>query len=382
MSAGEIAAVLGTTEPAAQKRISRAIERLRKLFAERSITIGTSSLGISLATRAVIAAPVGIADAISKAAAQTLLTQAVSVTVTQEILMTTTQKAVIGMSLALAIGTGVFEVQQSVQRHREAARSAQAFSDFDHRFQALRREHDTALGEIEILRNDAERMKHETAEVHRLRGEVTQLRHTAQARTTGEFTGIRATENALTSWLSRTDAFKKAQYVMPQKAIPELILLTQEDWLEMAKEPDHSLAQTQADLPELNRRMLTIAREQAKKKFGFLLSRALDRYLEAHGDLLPSDVSLLRPFFEDRQPHLGGSANLVSDAMLRRYEVLQSGTFATVPATDAVILAETAPADENFATRLVIGKHWLQTARDSDAAHWKNVSGRGSPRSP
>jgi hypothetical protein len=58
--------------------------------------------------------------------------------------------------------------------------------------------------------------------------------------------------------------------------------------------------------------------------------------------------------------------------MLNRYEVLQSGTFEEVPEKDVGILAEIAPADAEADTRLVIGKHWLVTARRDDPTYWKD----------
>lgn len=147
----------------------------------------------------------------------------------------------------------------------------------------------------------------------------------------------------------------------------------------MAKKSDHTFegkfltedAEVNDD-PELNRKLLRIAREKAKMRFGFLLNRALTRYREGNNDMLPSDINLLRPYFEDHDPHLGGSAEFVSGEMLNRYEILQTGTFEEVPAKDVAILAEKAPADPEADTRLVVGKHWLVTAHKDDASYWKD----------
>src|SRR6266511_3939883 len=43
-SAQEMAQVLGVSDEAAQKRVSRAVERLREFFAKRGITVGASGL--------------------------------------------------------------------------------------------------------------------------------------------------------------------------------------------------------------------------------------------------------------------------------------------------------------------------------------------------
>src|SRR6266571_3086830 len=40
----EVGATLGTSDDAAQKRVSRAVERLREFFAKRGVTVGASGL--------------------------------------------------------------------------------------------------------------------------------------------------------------------------------------------------------------------------------------------------------------------------------------------------------------------------------------------------
>src|SRR5438094_2790859 len=68
-SAREMAQTLGISDDAAQKRVSRAVERLREFFANRGVTIGASGLVVILSTNAVQAAPVGLAATTAVAAA-------------------------------------------------------------------------------------------------------------------------------------------------------------------------------------------------------------------------------------------------------------------------------------------------------------------------
>ncbi len=60
-SLGEIAAVLGTSEDAAQKRASRALDRLRKFFAQRGIIASADGMAAVISSNAVSAAPTGLA---------------------------------------------------------------------------------------------------------------------------------------------------------------------------------------------------------------------------------------------------------------------------------------------------------------------------------
>jgi RNA polymerase sigma factor (sigma-70 family) len=58
---------LGTSEDAAQKRVSRALERLRCLLAKGSVTLTTAALATVMASHAVTAAPIGMAASVTAA---------------------------------------------------------------------------------------------------------------------------------------------------------------------------------------------------------------------------------------------------------------------------------------------------------------------------
>jgi RNA polymerase sigma factor (sigma-70 family) len=64
----EVGQTLGTTEDTAQKRVSRAVERLRGLLAKRGLAIGAGSLVAVLSANALQAAPAGLQLTISAAA--------------------------------------------------------------------------------------------------------------------------------------------------------------------------------------------------------------------------------------------------------------------------------------------------------------------------
>jgi len=115
-SAREMAQTLGVSEEAAQKRVNRAVERLRELFAQRKVTIGASGLAVLISANAMQAAPAGLATTISAAA---LLTgTAVSATViatTKTIAMTTLQKTLVTATVAVLAGAGIYEARQASQ---------------------------------------------------------------------------------------------------------------------------------------------------------------------------------------------------------------------------------------------------------------------------
>ena len=90
----EVGEALGASEDAAQKRVSRAVERLREFFSKRNVTIGASGLAVLISANAVQAAPVGLAATISAAAvlAGTAVHTSTVIAATKAIAMTTLQK--------------------------------------------------------------------------------------------------------------------------------------------------------------------------------------------------------------------------------------------------------------------------------------------------
>jgi FtsZ-binding cell division protein ZapB len=105
------------SEDAAQKRVSRAVERLREFFSRRGVTIGTSGLAVIISANAVQAAPVGLALTISTTAlaGSTLVTTTTATATTKVIAMTTLQKALIAGTV---VGLATITVLQHQSRVR------------------------------------------------------------------------------------------------------------------------------------------------------------------------------------------------------------------------------------------------------------------------
>ena len=116
-SAREMAQTLGVSDDAAQKRVSRAVERLREFLSKRGVAIGASGLVIVISTNAVQAAPAGLAVTISAAAifAGTAVSTSTVIAATKAIAMTTLQKTLITAALAVFAGTGIYEAHQASQ---------------------------------------------------------------------------------------------------------------------------------------------------------------------------------------------------------------------------------------------------------------------------
>jgi RNA polymerase sigma factor (sigma-70 family) len=139
-----VGSALGISDDAAQKRVSRAVERLREFFAKRCVTIGASGLAVAITANAVQAAPVGLIATISTTAALVGATIAATSTATKAIAMTTIQKTIIGAALAAAIGTGIFEARQASNLRSQVRTLQQQQVPLARQLEQLTRERDDA----------------------------------------------------------------------------------------------------------------------------------------------------------------------------------------------------------------------------------------------
>jgi RNA polymerase sigma factor (sigma-70 family) len=99
---GEVGAALGATEDAAKMRVNRALEKLRKVFTKRGVTLTATLIAGAVATNSVQAAPAGLAVTVMATAAKGTL---ISATVTT--LVTGTMKTMTWLKLKFAAGMGV-----------------------------------------------------------------------------------------------------------------------------------------------------------------------------------------------------------------------------------------------------------------------------------
>jgi RNA polymerase sigma factor (sigma-70 family) len=120
-SAREMAQALGISGEAAQKRVNRAIERLRDLFAKRGIAVGANGLVVLISANAVQAAPAGLYLSICAAAVSGVAVQSsMAITTAKIITMTTIQKTLVVSAVVALVGTGIYKARESALRHEQA----------------------------------------------------------------------------------------------------------------------------------------------------------------------------------------------------------------------------------------------------------------------
>ena len=181
-SAREMAQLLGVSEEAAQKRVSRAVERLRELFAQRGVKVGAGGLAVVISANAVQAAPVGLAVTISTAAALagTAVSTSTVIAATKTIAMTTLQKTLITATLAVVTGAGIYEARQAAQLREQNQTLRQQQVPLAGQVQELRDEKNNAANRLAALADELEKAKGDSSELLKLRAEVTRLRKEAE----------------------------------------------------------------------------------------------------------------------------------------------------------------------------------------------------------
>lgn len=122
-SAKDIAAHLGISADAAQKRVTRGVEKLREKLAKRGVTAGTAGLTGAISANAVQGAPAGLAASISSAA----LAGSTGMSLTTTTLAFTTGQKLIIAALALAGAGGA--MIYNAQRGQASTASALALLD-------------------------------------------------------------------------------------------------------------------------------------------------------------------------------------------------------------------------------------------------------------
>ncbi len=181
-SAKEMAQTLGISDEAAQKRVNRAVDRMRDAFAQRGVTIGASGLVVLISAHSVQAAPAGLALAITTTAfsstAVTTAATAATTTTIQTIAMTTLQKVLITTALTVAIGAALYQTRQAAGLREQNESHLRQQAALESQIAELQKQRDEAKKRQGVLAEELASVKktQNDTEVLRLRGQVGVLR--------------------------------------------------------------------------------------------------------------------------------------------------------------------------------------------------------------
>jgi len=295
-SAREMAQILGTSEEAAQKRVTRAVERVREFFSKRGVTIGAAGLVVAISANAIQAAPVGLAATISASAilAGTVVHTSTAIAATKVIAMTTAQKTLFGLVVAAAVTTPLLTHLHAESRLHEQESVLRRGAETLARLQTdnNRLSHPAAASDNSAATS---RQSNQFSEVLKLRGEITGLQSAVQELANSKTNGPLSREEKLASlrqlYADRVQWLKDLFAANPSQAVPELKYLSEDKWREEVEYDHHNIDPDNAYLLSGTRGMAQIDFAEST------LGPALRKFLKQNQGQFPTDLSQLEPYF-------------------------------------------------------------------------------------
>lgn len=297
----EIADALGTSEDTAQKRVSRALDRLRAFFQQRGVT-ATSALAATLSANAVQAAPAGLAGAIAATPALAALAAATG-TGAPALIVSGIAKIAAGLVAAVLLGTTVWEATLLARERDQIRLFSTRVSELDSTLTQVQRERDRAAGELRDTR----------AEIARL-----------AAMPTVEL------DAEVAAWFARVARLHELVAQQPGQTIPEFALLQEKDWFQAGRDATF-------DTDEERQAQLQGLRMTARERLMPRLHSALIGYVDAHDGQLPEAIEQLAPY----------ASPPLDPAILARYKMVQQGNLDDLPTTDWLIAERTSVDEAN-----------------------------------
>jgi len=173
----EVGLALGVSDDTAQKRVSRALEKLRQHLARRGITSPATALSAVIMANAVQAAPAALAATITATALAGKVTTTTIATHTILTTMFNAKATIATLGAAALVGTGTYLVQQ---RQVEALRAEN--QNLLAQRQQLTADQEAAAKAAQSTKEQSARVQQDNTELLRLRNEVGQLRQAAKQR--------------------------------------------------------------------------------------------------------------------------------------------------------------------------------------------------------
>lgn len=284
----QIGAACAISEPAAEKRLERALDRLRASLSRRGVRLASAALGNQIAARAVESAPAGLAV---KTLAEAAIARTAPSLAAHTLMATAVNKlgiAAATIAAGAAVATTTLLVSQQIEIHALRLREAD-----------LQREAGAAAAEV---REAATRMNAAESQVNQTQGSPIP----------GSDASIVAEMQA---WTARVERLKRAMARSKGARLPQLAYLSDQDWFDAASAP--------LDSETAMRRELSAIRSKANMVADAAVRQALDGYLRAHAGSPPQSPLELAPYLA-----AGAPAGLLDE-----YEMVDPGSGGAGPAS-------------------------------------------------
>lgn len=178
-SAREIADRFSITEEAAQKRVNRAVAKLRELLLQRGLSVGSAGLAAVVSINAVHTAPAGIGLSVTKAAitaGKMLFMDNVAVAI-----MSTSQKIILVTAVVSATGLAIFQTHRLSETREQLRSVEQRFSLYTEQNRLVLEDNTGLKQRATLLAEENTRLRNSISELPALRAENTRLQRSLDA---------------------------------------------------------------------------------------------------------------------------------------------------------------------------------------------------------
>lgn len=337
-----VGAAFGISEDSAQKRVRRALEKLRGILSRHGVALTTATLSSVLTTQAVTAAPAGLAGTVTTASLTAATQTGTTLTFLKLMTATKLKAGIVGTIVIASVTTPL------VLQHRADAKlrdQADALRQRVDQLAKLQSENGRLSNLLTHTENPRTLPNEQFNELMRLRGEVGRLlaavRELGGPTTNLPFSREEVLDSMRQLQLNRVERLKQAFAANPAQATPELQYLTDENWLQLVVpyedprlDPDGSHA-------------MSALRSRAQISFATgVLEGALRLYSANNNGQFPTDLSQLVPYFKSP----------VDPAVLERWAILPTSTLPSAMRIDEPwVITQRAPIDAAKDQRVVIG---------------------------
>ena len=347
----QVAGKLGISEDGAQKRVSRAVDKLRTFLNRRGVTLTATAL----ATEAVVAAPAGLAVSVTATSLAGTAAAGTGISATLMKLMAMT-KVKAGVAGALVIASVVMPLMVQHQAQARLRNQDEALRQQRDQLAKLRETNPKLSNQFaqpkssQLLPND------QLSELLKLRGEVGLLRNRAQELT--KIAAIREEEALLSRdqlWPARVNRLKQWLEENPSEKIPELQFVDDVNWM-------NTIYPDPLETAEECRVSMSAVRSTGQHIFAeFMLRSALQQYAKDNSGQFPTDLSQLKPYFDSP----------IYDGILERYTILPASSLVSElrPGGDWVI-TQKAPVNEEQDWRTATSLTGTKQATTRDTNRW------------
>lgn len=324
----DVGAALRLSDDAAQKRVSRALDRTRKLLLRRGAAVSAAALAGNLSAHAAVTAPPTLAHVICHASRLGVTAAAATSATVPFFVMTTAQKSIAWIAFAAVTAVGIYESSTIARQSVELDR--------------LERQVDRNAKEIAQLGSKVSQSDQQLKAVDRaIDGRLAAAK------------SVTAADAALVSqmeeWLGKVQRLKELFTRRPELAIPELKFLSDDDWLKVA-------SSAALDSEDALRKAMAGLRHTAENRAIGRIQRALAAYVREHDGMLPTAASELLTYVEAP----------IDSAIMARYTMLQSGKASDVQGRDAMRLMTVGrPADPEYDSEWYFGLNGFSSSSES-----------------